>query len=58
MKGWTKFCTFGDLEALSEEDWDKCWAVNVKGQMALLRAALPTLNANPDGNISTLVGPK
>jgi len=27
----------------------KCWAVNVKGQMALLRAALPTFNANAEG---------
>ncbi|KAI9723481.1 MAG: hypothetical protein M1828_004211 [Chrysothrix sp. TS-e1954] len=47
--GFTKFSTFGDLSGNSEEDWDKCWAVNVKGQMALLRAALPTFNANPDG---------
>ena len=22
-KGWTKFTDFGDLNALSEEDWDK-----------------------------------
>ncbi|TID13683.1 NAD(P)-binding protein [Venturia nashicola] len=47
--GWTKFVTFGDLDALSEEDWDKCYAVNVKGQMALFREALPTFNANPQG---------
>ncbi|KAJ9642512.1 hypothetical protein H2201_007909 [Coniosporium apollinis] len=49
--GWTKFSTFGDLTALTEEDWDKCWAVNVKGQLALLRAALPTFNANTDGGV-------
>ncbi|KAI9805553.1 MAG: hypothetical protein M1825_000804 [Sarcosagium campestre] len=49
--GWTKFADFGDLDALSEEDWDKCWAVNVKGQMFLLRAALPTFNANADGGV-------
>ncbi|KAF2490782.1 NAD(P)-binding protein [Lophium mytilinum] len=47
--GWTQFGTFADLDALTEEEWDKCWAVNVKGQHALLRAALPTFNANPDG---------
>ncbi|KAK8255158.1 short chain dehydrogenase/reductase family protein [Phyllosticta capitalensis] len=47
--GYTKFSKFGDLDALSEEDWDKCWAVNVKGKLALLRAALPTFNANKDG---------
>lgn len=27
----------------------KCYAVNVKGQMALFREALPTFNANPEG---------
>ncbi|KAF1986672.1 NAD(P)-binding protein [Aulographum hederae CBS 113979] len=47
--GWTKFSDFGDLNALSEEDWDKCWAVNVKGNLALLRKALPAFNSNPEG---------
>jgi len=47
--GWTKFSAFNDLHALSEEDWDKCWAINVKGNLHLLREALPTFNANPDG---------
>ncbi|MCJ1415779.1 hypothetical protein MMC32_002112 [Xylographa parallela] len=28
-----------------------CWAVNVKGNMHLLRAALPIFNANPDGGV-------
>ncbi|KAI9877867.1 MAG: hypothetical protein M1830_002608 [Pleopsidium flavum] len=49
--GWTKFSAFGDLHALSEEDWDKCWAVNCKGNMHLLREALPTFNANSDGGV-------
>ncbi|MCJ1243477.1 hypothetical protein MMC30_000674 [Trapelia coarctata] len=49
--GWTKFSDFGDLNALSEEDWDKCWAVNVKGNMHLLREAIPTFNANADGGV-------
>ncbi|KAL8781451.1 MAG: hypothetical protein Q9194_000324 [Teloschistes cf. exilis] len=49
--GWTKFTQFGDLDALSEEEWDKCWAVNCKGNLHLLRKALPTFNANPDGGI-------
>jgi len=31
--GWTRFSAFDDLDAASEEDWDRCWAVNVKGQM-------------------------
>lgn len=34
---------------MSEAEWDKCWAVNVKGQMALLRAALPQFKKNKDG---------
>lgn len=38
-----------DLHDMKEEEWDKCWAVNVKGQMALLRAALPTFNQNAEG---------
>lgn len=27
----------------------QCWAINVKANLHLLRAALPTFNANPDG---------
>ncbi|KAL8694742.1 MAG: hypothetical protein Q9218_000668 [Villophora microphyllina] len=42
--GWTKFTEFGDLNALSEEEWDK-------GNLHLLRKALPTFNANADGGI-------
>ncbi|KAI9849292.1 MAG: hypothetical protein M1837_004751 [Sclerophora amabilis] len=49
--GWTKFSQFGDLFALSEEEWDKCWAVNVKGNLFLLREALSTFNSNPDGGV-------
>ncbi|KAF2840560.1 NAD(P)-binding protein [Patellaria atrata CBS 101060] len=47
--GWTRFSNFTDLDALSDDEWDKCWNTNVKGQLALLREALPTLNQNPDG---------
>ncbi|GME34624.1 Short-chain dehydrogenase/reductase SDR, partial [Neofusicoccum parvum] len=50
--GYTKFTTdWSDLDALGEDDWDKCWAVNVKGKLALMRAALPTFRANPDGGV-------
>lgn len=38
-----------DLHDMSEAEWDKCWAVNVKGQMALLRAALPQFKKNEEG---------
>jgi NAD(P)-dependent dehydrogenase (short-subunit alcohol dehydrogenase family) len=47
--GWTKFTDFTDLDAMSEDEWDKCWAVNVKGQHALLKEALPTFKNNPQG---------
>ena len=36
---------------MSEDEWDKCWAVNVKGQHALLKAALPTFNKNAEGGV-------
>jgi len=49
--GTTKFCAFGDLHTLTDEDWDKCWNVNTKGNMYLLREALPTFNANPEGGV-------
>ncbi|KAK6351774.1 hypothetical protein TWF718_004920 [Orbilia javanica] len=47
--GWTKFVLFSDMDGLSEEDWDKCYAVNCKANFWLLRAAKPTFDANPDG---------
>ncbi|KKY22932.1 putative short chain dehydrogenase reductase [Diplodia seriata] len=48
--GYTKFTdNWGDLEALSEEDWDKCFAVNVKGKLALMRAVGPIFRENPEG---------
>ncbi|MCJ1255606.1 hypothetical protein MMC24_003423 [Lignoscripta atroalba] len=49
--GWTKFSDFGDLHALTEAEWDKCWAINTKGNMHLLREALPTFNANNEGGV-------
>ncbi|KAF2231260.1 short chain dehydrogenase [Viridothelium virens] len=49
--GWTRFSKFDDLYSMEEHEWDKCWAVNVKGQMALVREALPTFNANPEGGV-------
>ncbi|EPS44017.1 hypothetical protein H072_1989 [Dactylellina haptotyla CBS 200.50] len=52
--GWTKFAPFDDLDALTEEDWDKCYAVNVKANIWLLKAAKPAFNANPDGGSLTI----
>ncbi|KAL3472779.1 hypothetical protein BJX99DRAFT_209053 [Aspergillus californicus] len=47
--GWTKITVFNDLDAMENEDWDKCWTANVKGHLWLYKAALPTFKANPDG---------
>ncbi|BFZ61932.1 hypothetical protein YB2330_003010 [Saitoella coloradoensis] len=46
--GWTKFAPFEDLDAFSEEEWDKCWTMNVKSHFWLFRAAKPVLEANGD----------
>ncbi|KAK1808892.1 hypothetical protein LTR12_016757 [Friedmanniomyces endolithicus] len=47
--GWTRFTDFNDLDAMSEAEWDKCFAVNVKGQHALIKEALPTFKKNTEG---------
>ncbi|KAK4575184.1 hypothetical protein LTR86_001036 [Recurvomyces mirabilis] len=47
--GWTKFTNFNDLDAMTEEEWDKCYAVNVKGMHALAKEALPIFNKNAEG---------
>ncbi|GKZ28767.1 hypothetical protein AbraIFM66950_000122 [Aspergillus brasiliensis] len=52
--GWTKMTKFGDLDAMDDEEWDKCWTVNIKGHFYLFKAALPTFNANPEGGVFLL----
>ncbi|OBT55574.1 hypothetical protein VE04_04089, partial [Pseudogymnoascus sp. 24MN13] len=47
--GWTRFSSIPDLHATTALDWDTCYAVNVKAQNYLLRTALPTFKANPEG---------
>ncbi|KAA8644828.1 hypothetical protein EYZ11_007919 [Aspergillus tanneri] len=49
--GWTKITRFADLDATNEEDWDRCWSTNVKGNLHLFKEALPTFNANPEGGV-------
>lgn len=49
--GWTKMTTFGDLDAMDDDDWDRCWSTNVKSSWYLFKEALPTFNANPDGGV-------
>jgi 3-oxoacyl-[acyl-carrier protein] reductase len=41
--GTTTFVPFADLEALTEEMWDRVWAVNVKGTFFVTRQAAPLL---------------
>ncbi|KAJ5774559.1 hypothetical protein N7457_009455 [Penicillium paradoxum] len=49
--GWTKMTNFSDLDAMDDDDWDKCWSVNVKSSFYLFKEALPTFNANPEGGV-------
>ena len=49
--GWTRFSQFDDLDALSYDEWDKCWNTNVKGNHALLKEAMPIFTKNPDGGV-------
>lgn len=49
--GFTRFSQFNDLYAPTTEDWDTCFAVNVKAQTYLLREAAATFNANPEGGV-------
>ncbi|KAF1955466.1 short chain dehydrogenase/reductase [Byssothecium circinans] len=54
--GWTRFSNFSDLDAMSYDEWDKCWSANVKVPHALLKAAKPTFDANPDGGVLITTG--
>lgn len=50
-KGYTRFTEFGNLNDPTVEDWDTCYAVNVKAQAFLMREALTTFNSNEDGGV-------
>ncbi|KAH8821015.1 short-chain dehydrogenase/reductase-like protein sdr [Xylogone sp. PMI_703] len=47
--GYTRFSDFNDITATTTEDWDTCYAVNVKAQLHLMKAAASTFKANPEG---------
>ncbi|UKZ89676.1 putative secondary metabolism biosynthetic enzyme [Trichoderma asperellum] len=49
--GWTKPSKFGDLHALTDDEWNKCWAVNVMSHLQLVQEAAPIFNANPEGGV-------
>lgn len=47
--GWTRFADFTNLNDLSLDEWNKCWACNVMSHLQLLQAAGPVFNANEEG---------
>jgi len=49
--GTTVFIPFGDLEALSEVDWDRILAVNLKGSFLCAREAVPHMKRAGAGAI-------
>ena len=57
--GTTTFVNHADLEKVTEEDWDRILAVNVKGTFFCTRAATPALKGSGDGeivNVSSVAG--
>ena len=49
----------GDLEALTVEQWDRVFAVNVRGVWLVCRAAVPLLRQSPNAcivNVASIVG--
>ena len=57
--GTTTFVSAADLEALTEEMWDRTLAVNLKGTFFCCRAAVPAMKGNDGGsiiNISSIAG--
>ncbi len=57
--GTTKFIPHADLEAVKDEDWDRIFAVNVRGLFQCARAARPHLEANEGGaivNVASVAG--
>ncbi|KAL6901149.1 hypothetical protein GGI43DRAFT_404134 [Trichoderma evansii] len=49
--GWTKLSKFGDLHALTDDEWNKCWTVNVMSHLQLMQEAAQIFNANPEGGV-------
>ncbi|PON24578.1 short chain dehydrogenase [Trichoderma gamsii] len=46
--GWTKLTNFSNLsENVNEEDWDKCWNMNVKSHLWLFNSAKGHLEQSP-----------
>lgn len=47
--GWTRMIAFNDLEAIEDEDLDRCYSMNVKSHFYLFRAAKPHFDKNAEG---------
>jgi 3-oxoacyl-[acyl-carrier protein] reductase len=59
--GTTKFAAHGELDALSAEDFQNIYAVNVVGAYQMIRACAPSMRTHGDGsvvNISSIAGIK
>jgi len=52
--GWTSLVAHNDLEALTDEIFQKTFEVNVWGTWALTKAAMPLLKKSDDGNVVTI----
>jgi len=49
--GFTRFIDFADLEAVTDEIWDRIFAVNVRGMFYCSRAVAPHMRARGNGAI-------
>jgi 3-oxoacyl-[acyl-carrier protein] reductase len=57
--GMTHFVDHRDLEAMSEDKWDRILAVNLKGPFFVARAAIPLMKASGGGaivNVASVAG--
>ena len=57
--GVTTFVNHADLEKITDDDWDRIMAVNVKGTFNCTRAATPALKASGNGevvNVTSVAG--
>jgi 3-oxoacyl-[acyl-carrier protein] reductase len=57
--GTTRFINFPDLEAVTDDDWNRIMGVNLKGPFQCARAARPHLGRNGDGviiNVASVAG--
>ncbi len=52
--GWTTVVPHADLDALTDDIFDKTFAVNVTGTWRLSKAAMPHLAKSEDGNLLTI----